>query len=306
MSQQQQQQLPFGYLAQMESYFSTVNAFTAAPATKAAIIPARQQPPPAPLPPTNTTTSNLPDCFRTLRCDGCEMLFTEAGTDEARWTFPCGHVYCAECMRRARSAAERTNVHALCRRCSNIVVRKRDNAPCAHPIPIVSFNAASRATGEGFAGLPDRYRLALGQRTGPKCQLCWLAARLQSLTFRAAVRWPAVAESGFPGELFACVQVDRRRIVHGMRRELPEAEVDPEDDVELGRGVRSVREELARLASDICGGLGQVPMEPNFDPRGDIVVQYRLRGFGRWVRENGMDEGALPVGLRAAVYGEWA
>ncbi|ATY63246.1 Zinc RING-type [Cordyceps militaris] len=270
--EQQQQQLPFGYLSQMESYLSAVTA---------------QPPPAAPPPPTNTnamtSSAGLPDCFRTLRCDGCEMLFAEAAADEPRWTFPCGHVYCAECMRRARATAARTNVHVLCRRCANIIVRKLDNAPCAHPIPIVSFDARR----PGPPPFPERYRLALGQRTGPKCQLCWLVARLQSLSYRAAQRWQ-VRDWGFPGELFACVQVDRGRIVHGMRNELPEVAVDVDSDVELHRA--PIRQELGMLASDICGGLGQ----------------YRLRGFARWVRENGVETGNMPVGLRAIVYGEWS
>ncbi|XWX00311.1 hypothetical protein V2A60_008331 [Cordyceps javanica] len=400
--QQQHQLLPFGYLSQMTNpYFTTdddddnddvmTTTFSPSllllPVTTAgfpsAPSPQQQQPQqqqeqrPLASPPSNTTititTTYLPDCFRTLRCDGCEMLFAEAAAGEPRWTFPCGHVYCGECMRRARSAARHTNVHALCRRCANIIVRKRDNAPCTHPIPVVSFDPRRRpllplppsttastpttTTGAVAGGddddeddddkdddnhngqlFPDRYRLALGQRTGPKCQLCWLVTRLQSLTYRLAQRYPVRGGGGggsghvddndddehgwggFPGELFACVQVDRRRIVHGMRAELPEAKVDQHDDVELCRA--PLRDELDRLASDICGGLGQVPMEPNFDPRGDVEVQYRLRGFGRWMRERqgrggGGDDGegdegdeerarrSLPAALRMAVYGEW-
>lgn len=303
-----QHQLPFGYLSQIDSCLAAATA-TVDPATASSVSPspspASSQPPPPATPSTpamlDSSGADLPDCFRTLRCDSCEMLFDEAAADELRWTFPCGHVYCVECALRARASADRANVHVFCRRCANIIIRKRDNVPCTHPIPAVAFDVRQPAAGfrEGF---PDRYRLALGQKTGPKCQLCWLRARLQSLSYHAALRW-RVDEMGFPGELFACVEVDRQRIVHGLRNELPDAEVDKEGDVELCRV--PIRHELSQIASDICGGLGQVPMEPNFDPRGHIVVQYRLRGYAQWMRKNGIDERTMPVGLRSAVYGEW-
>ncbi|OAA69284.1 Zinc finger, RING-type [Akanthomyces lecanii RCEF 1005] len=305
----QQQELPFGYLSQADPYLAAVHSATTTTATTSTAFPTSS----SSLPPStsqlpavlDSSRADLPDCFRTLRCDSCEMLFDEAGVDELRWTFPCGHVYCVECAQRARAAAHRTNVHVFCRRCANIIVRKRDNVPCAHQIPSVAFDVRRPELfdpdGNG-GGFPDRYRLALGQRTGPKCQLCWLRARLQSLSYQAAQRW-RVDEMGFPGELFACVQVDRQRVVHGLRGELPNAEVDREGDVELCRA--PMEHELSQIASDICGGLGQVPMEPNFDPRGHIEVQYRLRGWAKWMRKNGIDERTMPVGLRAAVYGTW-
>ncbi|KAM3504484.1 hypothetical protein MY10362_003532 [Beauveria mimosiformis] len=298
-----QQQLPFGYLSQIDSYMAAVNAFTAPPQPQPAAQPPLPPPPPTPpssAPLTTTTalaTTLLPDCFRTLRCDGCEMLFAEAAPDELRWTFPCRHVYCVACAAHARAAALRSNV--LCHRCANIIVRRLDNPPCTHQIPALAFDVRRP---DAFPGFPERYRLALGQRTGPKCQRCWLVARLQSVSYRISQRY-RVQDWGFPGELYACVQVDRQRMVHGMRRELPEVEVDKEGDVELCRA--GIRDELSQIASDICGGLGQVPMEPNFDPRGHIVVQYRLRGFAQWMSKNGIDEKSMPVGLRAAVYGEW-
>lgn len=318
----QQRELPFGYLSHIDSYLAAVHSATPSTASTSPAFPptssslsaspsALQQQQQLLLPPVlDSSRAHLPDCFRTLRCDSCEMLFDEAGADELRWTFPCGHVYCVECARRARDAAHRANVHVFCRRCANIIVRKRDNVPCTHQIPSVAFDVrrpelfdnSEGSSGSGGGGFPDRYRLALGQRTGPKCQLCWLRTRLQSLSYQAAQRW-RVDELGFPGELFACVQVDRQRVVHGLRRELPEAEVDRDGDVELCRA--PMEHELSQVASDICGGLGQVPMEPNFDPRGHIEVQYRLRGYADWMRKNGIDERTMAVGLRAAVYGQW-
>ncbi|KAM3430125.1 hypothetical protein NHJ13734_007886 [Beauveria thailandica] len=315
-----QQQLPFGYLSQIDSYMASVNAFTAPPylsqidsymaSVNALTAPPQPQPaaqsplpptppPPPPTPPSSAllTTTSLPDCFRTPRCDGCEMLFAEAVPDELRWTFPCRHVYCVACAAHARAAALRSNV--FCHRCANIIVRRLDNPPCTHQIPAVAFDVRRP---DAFPGFPERYRLALGQRTGPKCQRCWLVARLQNVSYTIAQRY-RVQDWGFPGELYACVQVDRQRMVHGMRRELPDVEVDKEGDVELCTA--GIRDELSQIASDICGGLGQVPMEPNFDPRGHIVVQYRLRGFAQWMSNNGIDEKSMPVGLRAAVYGEW-
>lgn len=123
--------------------------------------------------------------------------------------------------------------------------------------------------------------------------------RLQYLTVQANQKYDV---RPFPGELFACAEVEGR-VVHGMRNELPTAVVDVVGDVELKREPDA--RELGEIASDLCGGLGQVPMEPHFDPRGHIVIKYRLRGWKKWCEVNGVDQLRLPVSLRAAVFGDW-
>lgn len=305
--------VPLSYLSQIDAYVhaaatnsSRTNNTILGPATTAASNNAA-----AATSTTSTTTTAitatsaapaaaaaLPDCFRTQRCDSCEMLFDEAPS-ELRFTFPCGHVYCLACMSRADDAASRPHAPpVLCARCSNIIIRRRGAFPCTHRIPIVPFDVRRP---EGFeARFPDRYRLALGQRTGPRCQLCWLVARLQSLTYSLGQRLDV---RPFPGEAYVCVEVEGRTAVHGMMREMPDAVVDRGEDVEVRR--EPFLRELTQLASDLCGGLGQIPMEPHFDPRGHVVVKYRLRGWKAWVEGEGVDLLALPAGLRAMVFGDW-
>lgn len=295
-----QRQLPFGYLAHINSSSPPLVLFpSSSSSSSTSTIATTIMPRPA-----ASSTAPVPDCFRTRRCDCCEMLFAEALASEPRVTYPCGHVYCLSCATHAAAAAARGNLHVFCARCANLIVRKRDNFPCTHPIPAVSFNPHTEPSASAFTALfPDRYRLALGQKTGPRCQRCWLVAKLQNVTYQLKHRFP-LGEYYFPGEIFACVQVDRGKIVHGLRNELPDVEVDVDEDVEMCRG--PLRQELAQLAEEICGGLGQVPMEPNFDPRGDVVVQYRLRGFATWMRKKGGGERAMPTALRIAVYGaDW-
>ncbi|KAJ6784839.1 hypothetical protein PWT90_06819 [Aphanocladium album] len=173
-----QQQLPFGYLSQIDSYLAALYPPSAAASPSSSPSTQLPAPAPAPAPPPPTTvdhhpttgTSTLPDCYRTRRCDSCEMLFAEASPDEPRFTYPCGHVYCAACAARAATAAHRNNVHVFCHRCSNIIVRKRDNFPCTHQIPVAAFDARSSTHQQQQQPQPpppleDRYRLALGQRT---------------------------------------------------------------------------------------------------------------------------------------------
>lgn len=117
--------------------------------------------------------------------------------------------------------------------------------------------------------------LNMGQYVTDTCQRCVMASELRRMSMKAAGDFPL---GDFPGEVYACVQVNGY-VVHGMVREPRYAAVDFEDDVEMPRSDLKNDDD----AGQICGLIAGYPMEPHFLPLGDLTLIYRMRGFKTWL-----------------------